>query len=115
MNRAWPIRLRLLLLLPFDCRWNAWVRDATAWLERHARPGVSAHGDIKEGKMSTERSILNMPDPTEEQLASPEFEAVWQAIKSWDVRVPEFYDGYCGANGSHVVLILNALDEAPGA
>jgi len=50
-----------------------------------------------------------MPDPTEAQLASPEFAAVWEVIKTWDVNVPEFYDGYCGASGSHVVLILNAL------
>lgn len=50
-----------------------------------------------------------MPNPTEDQLSSPEFEAVWSVIKSWDVNVPEFYEGYCGANGSHVALILNAL------
>lgn len=54
---------------------------------------------------------LPMPNPTEEQQASPEFEAIWSVIKSWDVNVPEFYDGYCGANGSHVVLILNALAD----
>ena len=53
----------------------------------------------------------DMPNPTQEQLDSPEFEAIWQTIKSWDVNVPEFYDGYCGANGSHVVLILNALEK----
>jgi hypothetical protein len=53
-----------------------------------------------------------MPNPTPEQLGSPEFEAIWQTIKSWDVNVPEFYDGYCGANGSHVALILNALGKA---
>lgn len=50
-----------------------------------------------------------MPSPTAEQLACPEFEAVWQTIKSWDVNVPEYYEGYCGANGSHVALILNVL------
>lgn len=50
-----------------------------------------------------------MPDLTSAQFASPEFEAVWQAIKSWDVNVPEFYEGYCGATGSHVAVILNAL------
>jgi hypothetical protein len=30
----WAIRLRLKLLLPFSCRWNAWVRDITALLEK---------------------------------------------------------------------------------
>lgn len=55
---------------------------------------------------------MDMPNPTPEQMESPEFQAIWQTIKSWDVNVPEFYDGYCGANGSHVVLILNALEAA---
>lgn len=52
---------------------------------------------------------VDVPNPTPEQLASPEFEAIWSVIKSWDINVPEFYDGYMGANGSHVALILNAL------
>ena len=30
----WAIRLRKRLLLRRDSRWNAWVRDVTAWLER---------------------------------------------------------------------------------
>lgn len=32
---SWPIRLRLLLLVPGSHRWNAWLRDATARLEGH--------------------------------------------------------------------------------
>lgn len=32
---TWPLRLRWLLLMPFKCRWNAWVRDFTARLEGH--------------------------------------------------------------------------------
>lgn len=32
-SRTWPIRLRFLLLAPFSCRWNGWVRDWTASLE----------------------------------------------------------------------------------
>lgn len=58
-------------------------------------------------------AVLNMPNPTPEELASPQFEAIWQAIKSWDVNVPEAYGGYCGANGSHVAMILRALTAAP--
>lgn len=30
---TWPIRLRRWLLVPGNRRWNAWVRDFTAWLE----------------------------------------------------------------------------------
>jgi hypothetical protein len=56
-----------------------------------------------------------MPNPTPEQVElDPVFNAIWQVIKSWDVNVPEYYSGYCGANGSHVMLILNALNELKG-
>lgn len=50
--------------------------------------------------------------PTEAQLASPEFEALWQAIKQWDIGVPGAYTGYTGAQGEHVVTILKALARA---
>lgn len=59
----------------------------------------------------TRRRLPPMPNPTEAQLDSPEFEAIWRTIKSWDVNVPEHYEGYCGANGSHVALILDALER----
>jgi hypothetical protein len=56
--------------------------------------------------MSTEQ---RMPNPTAEDLASPTFEVLWQCIKTWDVGVPAYYTGHCGANGSHVKLLMNAL------
>ncbi len=31
----WPIRLRLLLIVPGSHPWNKWVRDITARLEGH--------------------------------------------------------------------------------
>lgn len=49
------------------------------------------------------------PDPTPEMLDSPEFEAIWQCIKSWDINVPDAYEGYCGATGNHVRAIMEAL------
>lgn len=49
------------------------------------------------------------PDPTPEMLATLEFEAVWQCIKSWDIAVPDAYFGYCGATGNHVRAILDAF------
>ncbi|MGY2258150.1 hypothetical protein [Pseudomonas sp. SDO55104_S430] len=64
----------------------------------------------QQSKAASEK--LEMPNPTEADLASPEFEAIWQVIKSWDVNVPTHYEGYCGANGSHVKMILNALAAA---
>jgi hypothetical protein len=49
------------------------------------------------------------PDPTTEMIASPEFEAIWQCIKSWDINVPHAYSGYMHATGNHVRAILEAL------
>ena len=41
-------------------------------------------------------------------LEQPDFNAVWQCIRGWDIeRKPG--DGYCGATGSHVRAILDAL------
>ena len=56
-------------------------------------------------------SLADMPNPTESDLRDPQFEAIWQVIKSWDVNIPEFYSGYCGATGSHVMLILRAIRD----
>jgi hypothetical protein len=52
-------------------------------------------------------------DPTPEMLETPEFEAVWQCIKRWDINVPHAYAGYCGATGNHVRAILDALAAVP--
>ena len=58
---------------------------------------------------ATQESPIPWPDPTPEMLADPRFEAVWQAIKGWDINVPGAYGGYCGATGNHVRAILDAL------
>jgi hypothetical protein len=55
--------------------------------------------------------IRNWPDPDPQMRASPEFEAIWQCIKTWDINVPNAYDGYCGAEGNRVRAILEALAE----
>lgn len=53
------------------------------------------------------------PDPTEEQLRSPRFEAVWRAIKGWDISRDGGTEGYHGPTGNDVMHILNALDANP--
>ena len=35
-----------------------------------------------------------MPSPTPEEMASPQFEAIWNIIKTWDINVPDYYRGY---------------------
>lgn len=67
-------------------------------------------GDVNDPRHPEWNGVFrDMPNPTEADLNDPEFEAIWQTIKRWDVNVPDCYAGYCGANGSHVMLILNAL------
>ena len=56
-------------------------------------------------------------DPLPSELNTPEFNAVWEAIKKWDIGRSEdiLSDGrrmYSGATGNHVVCILDALKEA---
>lgn len=48
-------------------------------------------------------------DPKPEELKTDEFNAIWDCIKSWDINVPEEYEGYCGATGNHVCAILDAI------
>ena len=52
---------------------------------------------------------MKMPNPTKDDVEDPTFNAVWDVIRTWDVNVSGYYDGYCRANGSHVMLILNEI------
>jgi hypothetical protein len=77
-----------------------------------------------DGIMSDEAALVHAiegdgdtdyPDPTEADLSAPEFEAIWQAIKSWDIsRNPECRT-YSGATGNDVMHILRALRSIPPA
>jgi hypothetical protein len=60
--------------------------------------------------MVPEPGPIAWPDPTPGMLSDPRFEAIWQAIKEWDINVPRAYAGYCGATGNHVRAILDALE-----
>lgn len=42
-------------------------------------------------------------------LKDPIWNAIWDTIKTWDVNCPGYYIGYCGANGSHVTIIYEAI------
>lgn len=50
------------------------------------------------------------PDPTPAMLEDPIFNKIWNAIKGWDIAVPEAYGGYCGATGNHARAIYDAID-----
>lgn len=62
-------------------------------------------------KASFDKKFKKMPNPTKRDLEDPIFNSIWKVIKKWDINVPECYSGYCGANGSHVMLILKALKK----
>lgn len=48
------------------------------------------------------------PSPTEKEMKSPEFKAIFNLIKRWDIGIAE-QGGYQHGNGSHVKLILDVL------
>jgi hypothetical protein len=53
-----------------------------------------------------------LPSPTEQEINSPEFSAIWQLLKKWDISTHLDSNGkryYTGGNGSHVKMILDAL------
>lgn len=54
---------------------------------------------------------IAMPSPSQKEIERPEFEALFQLIKDWDINVPDYYTGYSSGNGSHVKLILDAIKQ----
>ena len=64
----------------------------------------------------TKRENRTLRDPLPEEIESPEFKAVWECIKAWDIATgldknDLGEDLYSHATGSHVVAILDALME----
>ena len=56
-----------------------------------------------------ERSDKPLRDPTPQELEnSLVFDAIWQAIKRWDLQ-RQHGDGYAGATGTDVCTILDAI------
>lgn len=55
------------------------------------------------------KNLKEIPNPSQSEIQSDEFKAIWDVIKDWDIHAPGYYSGYCGANGSHVKLIIDAL------
>lgn len=53
-----------------------------------------------------------MIDPTPSDLKDPFFEAIWQAIKDWDIRrVGQYSSAPSDATGTDVMIILTAVRE----
>jgi|ERR1035437_1442927 hypothetical protein len=58
------------------------------------------------------RAFRPKPSPSEKEQQSELFNAIWDCIKTWDIKIPEYEDGYMGANGSHVKIIMDAIAPA---
>ena len=65
---SWPIRLRLLLIVPWSCKWNLWIRDTTARFEgfssyddENTIPFTDSYSELKEenGELKKEITMLN--------------------------------------------------------
>lgn len=55
---------------------------------------------------------MNNINPTEEDLKSPEFNAVWEVIKKWDISRNVDKNNkrwYANADGTDVMSILNVI------
>lgn len=59
----------------------------------------------------------NLRDPNPDEVETPEFNAIWDVIKKWDISTGLDKDHmgnhlYSGATGNHVVAILDSLKVA---
>lgn len=50
-----------------------------------------------------------MPSPSQAEMDSDEFNAIWGVIKRWDINDPRYYTGYSSGNGSHVKILLDVI------
>jgi hypothetical protein len=80
---------------------------AVLFLDKHAAVDVVQWDEPRE----LARQLKSMPNPVPGQEFDPMFQAIWQTIKDWDINVPGYYEGYCRATGSHVMLLWNALSQ----
>lgn len=51
---------------------------------------------------------VEIPSPTEEEIKSEYFKAIFNVIKKWDISTEGDFS-YCSGNGSHVKIILDKL------
>ena len=60
--------------------------------------------------MSDEDEKIEFENPTSDMVGSPEFNAVWDLIKSWEIKIPGFDSK--NADGTHVKVILDAIKDS---
>lgn len=73
--------------------------------------GIDFCSTIPKAKPTNDNTFIwheMYPSPTKDDVNSQEFQAVWGAIKGWDIQRQKGV-GYAGASGSDVMHILEAL------
>jgi len=64
---------------------------------------------IQSKEIKNTRGFLTLDSPTEEDLKSEIFNAIFDVIKHWDIGIDGNKYGYSSGNGSHAKLILDKL------
>lgn len=72
--------------------------------------GLIIHNRPTFAKVDNDQPTFKLPNPTKEDISSDLFNAIWQVIKDWDIKAPKYYSGVMSGNGSHVKLILDAIE-----
>jgi hypothetical protein len=56
--------------------------------------------------------MTDYTSPSDEMLQDILWNAIWEAIKGWDINVPDEYEGYMGATGNHATTIYKNIERS---
>lgn len=111
-----PIKAKILLEYCSDLM--IYATSETAKKDPNAGRIYSVAKQLKESMSHTPQGAVTEEvycrAVSEDMMNSPQFNAIWEVIKHWDIGVPSVYGGYCMGNGSHVAAIVNALRKPKG-
>lgn len=79
-----------------------------------------ADGHCNRPYSSDMKEIQPMPMPSEEEIGTAAFEAVYKVLKGCTINMPKYFTGHQQINGCHVKLIIDAIwkhddNAVPGA
>ena len=94
--------IETIILNRVEVQQNGIIRNEKGRLIGRLVDGVSYDSEHVKG-------LNKLEDPTDEDLQSPVFEAIWQAIKKWDIE-RDCGQGRAGATGTDVKTILIAIE-----
>lgn len=103
-KKGWeqPAMIETVILDRVEVQQNGIIRNEKGYLIGRLVSGIEYEGEHVKG-------LNSLKEPTEADLQSPLFEAIWQAIKGWDIE-REYGLGRAGATGTDVKTILTAIE-----